>query len=218
MLKIICHRCDALRLLHRSLTPSPFNISGHTKPLAYPSLLSLLEWKTWRKMRPLVCRGSMVAAGDSTLLHTRTRMHFHMPTQPPVIHPSTIANQMIRAVSGTPSFFINGISVDADPNWTLADWQQVLHLRRLHRVSCSPQLSPGHRSFACAQCSRESNPLLRQLQQCRLSVVCLSANFLESLRVPKCQHISTNCFHNRWSMLPPLMRRSMLLLHVASSC
>jgi hypothetical protein len=30
-----------------------------------------------------------------------------------------------RTVSGTPSFFLNGISIDADPSWKLADWQQV---------------------------------------------------------------------------------------------
>jgi hypothetical protein len=31
----------------------------------------------------------------------------------------------VRTVSGTPSFFLNGISIDADPSWKLADWQQV---------------------------------------------------------------------------------------------
>jgi len=31
-----------------------------------------------------------------------------------------------RGVAGTPTFFVNGIPVQADPSWTLADWRQVL--------------------------------------------------------------------------------------------
>jgi len=31
-----------------------------------------------------------------------------------------------RGVSGTPTFFVNGILVMADPTWTLSDWRQVL--------------------------------------------------------------------------------------------
>jgi len=31
-----------------------------------------------------------------------------------------------RGVSGTPTFFVNGILVMADPSWSLSDWRQVL--------------------------------------------------------------------------------------------
>lgn len=31
-----------------------------------------------------------------------------------------------RGVFGTPTFFVNGALVDADPDWTVADWRQVL--------------------------------------------------------------------------------------------
>jgi len=31
-----------------------------------------------------------------------------------------------RGVAGTPSFFVNGIQVQADPSWTLAEWRQIL--------------------------------------------------------------------------------------------
>ena len=31
-----------------------------------------------------------------------------------------------RSVTGTPSFFVNGIPVQADSSWTLAQWQQLL--------------------------------------------------------------------------------------------
>jgi hypothetical protein len=47
---------------------------------------------------------------------TRARVTFSAATHP-----------RLRSVSGTPSFFVNGISVDADPSWTLADWQQVIY-------------------------------------------------------------------------------------------
>ena len=40
-----------------------------------------------------------------------------------------------RTVSGTPSFFLNGVSIDADPAWTSADWQQVLRVRVGSRVT-----------------------------------------------------------------------------------
>ena len=39
-----------------------------------------------------------------------------------------------RTVSGTPSFFLNGVSIDADPACTSADWQQVLRVRVGSRV------------------------------------------------------------------------------------
>jgi hypothetical protein len=31
-----------------------------------------------------------------------------------------------RGVAGTPTFFINGVTLDADPSWSLADWRSVL--------------------------------------------------------------------------------------------
>ncbi len=31
-----------------------------------------------------------------------------------------------RSVTGTPSFFVNGLPVQADETWTLAEWQQLL--------------------------------------------------------------------------------------------
>jgi hypothetical protein len=48
-----------------------------------------------------------------------------------------------RTVSGTPSFFLNGVSIDADPAWTLADWQQVLRVhfdRHALRITCRYQI------------------------------------------------------------------------------
>jgi len=32
-----------------------------------------------------------------------------------------------RAIAGTPTFLVNGVVVEADPDWTLQDWQQVLN-------------------------------------------------------------------------------------------
>jgi hypothetical protein len=31
-----------------------------------------------------------------------------------------------RTVSGTPTFFVNGVNVAGDPSWSLSDWRQVL--------------------------------------------------------------------------------------------
>lgn len=31
-----------------------------------------------------------------------------------------------KGVLGTPTFFVNGVFVNGDPSWTLADWRQVL--------------------------------------------------------------------------------------------
>jgi len=31
-----------------------------------------------------------------------------------------------RGVYGTPTFFVNGVELDADPSWTVDDWKQVL--------------------------------------------------------------------------------------------
>jgi hypothetical protein len=66
-----------------------------------------------------------------------------------------------RSVSGTPTFFVNGISVDADPSWALADWQQVPSPPRASaadRSSCITLIGhathhtqfPGHRPAAGA--------------------------------------------------------------------
>jgi len=32
-----------------------------------------------------------------------------------------------RAIAGTPTFLVNGVAVDADPDWTVQDWQQILN-------------------------------------------------------------------------------------------
>jgi len=32
-----------------------------------------------------------------------------------------------RGIAGTPTFLVNGVEVEADPDWTLQDWQQVLN-------------------------------------------------------------------------------------------
>jgi len=44
-----------------------------------------------------------------------------------------------RGVSGTPFFYVNGILVQADPEWTLADWRSVI----------DPLLPPGIRHSLC---------------------------------------------------------------------
>lgn len=31
-----------------------------------------------------------------------------------------------RGITGTPGFLVNGVAVNADPSWTLAEWRQVL--------------------------------------------------------------------------------------------
>jgi hypothetical protein len=33
---------------------------------------------------------------------------------------------MTGTVSGTPTFMLNDVRVDADPSWTLAQWKQVI--------------------------------------------------------------------------------------------
>lgn len=33
---------------------------------------------------------------------------------------------MYLGVLGTPTFFINGVTVSVDPTWTLADWKSVI--------------------------------------------------------------------------------------------
>ena len=29
-------------------------------------------------------------------------------------------------MAGTPTFFINGVTIDASPSWTLADWKSII--------------------------------------------------------------------------------------------
>ena len=32
----------------------------------------------------------------------------------------------VGGISGTPTYLINDVIVDADPTWTVADWQKVI--------------------------------------------------------------------------------------------
>jgi len=58
-----------------------------------------------------------------------------------------------RGVAWTPAFFVNGISVVADPSWTLSDWRMIL----------DPLLSGDRSSFV--------HPQHPKLGKCPLSVV-----------------------------------------------
>jgi len=50
-----------------------------------------------------------------------------------------------RGVSGTPFFFVNGILVQADPTWTLADWRSIID-----------PLLPSHSRLSLCQSTRRS--------------------------------------------------------------
>jgi len=71
-----------------------------------------------------------------------------------------------RGVAWTPAFFVNGISVVADPSWTLADWRTIL----------DPLISAGRPSFhqhsKLGKCStgvaihREIHPVRDTVRDC----------------------------------------------------
>jgi len=37
-----------------------------------------------------------------------------------------VAYARTGGVSGTPTFFINGVAIDADPQWSVSDWQSLI--------------------------------------------------------------------------------------------
>jgi len=58
-----------------------------------------------------------------------------------------------RGVAWTPAFFVNGISVLADPSWTLADWRMLLDPLLSAGVAAPAAAGPSPRKYGNA-CSR----------------------------------------------------------------
>jgi len=80
-----------------------------------------------------------------------------------------------RTVSGTPTFFVNGVFLNADPTWTLADWRSVLDplLQAQPTTAVAAVEEPAeavphhrHRHSKCSQRSAASRVFVEQVTDC----------------------------------------------------
>jgi len=81
-----------------------------------------------------------------------------------------------RGVAWTPAFFVNGISVVADPTWTVADWRILLDPLLASPAPPSPSPSPSPLSSSSSPSSPSSG--------CPLSTVVARARLVRESQLP----------------------------------